>query len=203
MEWKGDLSMTKNLLASLPPEFESFGMVALERFNLCFFERNFDEALNVLWRSPLENLHGQTSSPLPKSFLAAQVYRLISDREKARAEYEHALTIAQRALEESPQDSSRHALIGLIYAGLDQKEDAIREGNLALKLLPESKDAMDGPILVVSMARIYAITGETEKAIDLLQHSLQTPAGLTVHEIRLDPTWDVLRKHRRFQALLE
>lgn len=203
MEWKGDLSMTRNLLASLPPEFESFGMVALERFNLCFFERNFDEALNVLWRSPLENLHGQTSSPLPKSFLAAQVYRLISDREKARAEYEHALTIAQRALEESPQDSSRHALIGLIYAGLDQKEDAIREGNLALKLLPESKDAMDGPILVVSMARIYAITGETEKAIDLLQHSLQTPAGLTVHEIRLDPTWDVLRKHRRFQALLE
>ena len=203
MEWKGDLSMTKNLLASLPPEFESFGMVALERFNLCFFERNFDEALNVLWRSPLENLHGQTSSPLPKSFLAAQVYRLISDREKARAEYEHALTIAQRALEESPQDSSRHALIGLIYAGLNRKEDAIREGNLALRLLPESKDAMDGPILVVSMARIYAITGETEKAIDLLQHSLQTPAGLTVNEIRLDPTWDVLRKHRRFQALLK
>ena len=194
--------MMKNLVANLPPDFESFGMVALARFNVCFFERKFDEALNVLWRSPLENLHGQTSTPLPKSFLAAQVYRLIPDPEKAHGEYEHALSIAQRALEESPQDSARHALIGLIYAGLDQKEDAIREGNRALDLLPESKDAMDAPVLVIAMARIYAITGEYEKAIDLLQHSLQAPAGLTVHEIRLDPTWDVLHDNPRFKALM-
>jgi len=202
IEWKGDLSMMKNLVASLPPDFESFGMVALARFNVCFFERKFDEALNVLWRSPLENLHGQTSTPLPKSFLAAQVYRLLPDPEKAHGEYEHALSIAQRALEESPQDSARHALIGLIYAGLGQKEDAIREGNRALDLLPESKDAMDAPVLVIAMARIYAITGEYEKAIDLLQHSLQTPAGLTVHEIRLDPTWDVLHDNPRFKTLM-
>jgi serine/threonine-protein kinase len=61
---------------------------------------------------------------------------------------------------------------------------------------------MDAPVLELAMARIYAITGEHEKAIDLLQHSLQTPAGLTVHEIRLDPTWDVLREHPRLKALL-
>ena len=150
------------------------------RFNVCFFERKFDDALNVLWRSPLENLHGQTSTPLPKSFLAAQVYRLIPHAEKAQTEYQNALSIAQRALEESPQDSARHALIGLIYAGLGRKEDAIREGNRALELLPESKDAIDAPVLMVAMARIYTITGESEKAIDLLQHSMQTPAGLNV-----------------------
>jgi TolB-like protein/Flp pilus assembly protein TadD len=202
IESKGDLTMMKDLLASLPPDFESFGMVALARFNVCFFERKFDEALNVLWRSPLENLHGQTSTPLPKSFLAAQVYRLIPNPEKAQAEYEHALSIAERALEESPQDSARHALIGLIYAGLGRKDAAIHSGNRALQLLPESKDAMDAPVLVLAMARIYTITGEYEKAIDLLQHSLQTPAGVTVQEIRLDPTWDVLRDHPRFKALM-
>jgi hypothetical protein len=48
MEWKGDLTLMRTLLASLPPDFESFGMVALARFNLPFFERNFDEALAVL-----------------------------------------------------------------------------------------------------------------------------------------------------------
>ena len=62
---------------------------------------------------------------------------------------------------------------------------------------------MVAPALVVAMARIYAITGELEKAIDLLQHSLQTPAGLTMHEIRLDPTWDVLRDHSRFKGLTQ
>lgn len=62
---------------------------------------------------------------------------------------------------------------------------------------------MDSPILVTSMARIHAITGNAEKAIDLLQHLLQIPAGLTVHEIRLDPTWDVLRENPRFQGLIK
>jgi hypothetical protein len=36
---------------------------------------------------------------------------------------------------------------------------------------------MDAPVLVVAMARIYAITGERKRPIDLLQHSVQTPAA--------------------------
>jgi hypothetical protein len=79
--------------------FESFGTVALARFNVCFFERRFDEALNILWRSPLENLHGQTSTPLPKAFLAAQVYRLLPHAEKAHAEYEHARSPAVQSVD--------------------------------------------------------------------------------------------------------
>jgi hypothetical protein len=69
--------------------------------------------------------------------------------------------------------------------------------------LPESKDALDGPVLIVSMARIYTIVGDKEKALDLLEHLLQIPAGLTAHEIRLDPTWDALRDHPRFRKLIE
>ena len=47
-QWKADLTLLRPLLASLSLAFESFGMVALARFNLPFFERNFDEALAVL-----------------------------------------------------------------------------------------------------------------------------------------------------------
>jgi len=86
---------------------------------------------------------------------------------------------------------------------LGRNEEAIREGNRALQLMPESKDAMDGPILVISMARIYTLAGDREKAIDLLEHSVQTPAGTTVHELRMDPTWDPLRDHHRFQKLIQ
>ena len=92
-DWKGDLGPMKKLLANLPADYESFGAVTLARFNVNFFERNFEEALAVLWRSPLENLHGETSTPLPKSFLAGQVYRLMPDSEKARTSYQHALDI--------------------------------------------------------------------------------------------------------------
>jgi hypothetical protein len=94
-------------------------------------------------------------------------------------------------------------LLGLIYAGLDRKEEAVREGSRAVELLPESKDAFDGPIFIISLARIHAIIGQREKAIDLLKHSLETPSGATVSELRLDPTWDSLRDHPRFRALIK
>lgn len=203
IEWKGDLGPMKKLLANLPPDYESFGTVTLALFNVAFFERNFAEALSILQRSPLDNLHGETSTPLPKSFLAAQVYRLVPEPNKARMSYEQALPVAQHAIEQSPNDSARYALLGLIYAGLGRKEEAIRAGQHARELLPESKDAFDAPILGISMARIYAITGEKQQAIDLIEHSLRTPAGTNVNELRLDPTWDVLRKEPRFQALLK
>jgi hypothetical protein len=32
---------------------------------------------------------------------------------------------------------------------------------------------------------------------------LKTPAGTTVSELRLDPTWDVLRNNPRFTRLVE
>jgi hypothetical protein len=31
---------------------------------------------------------------------------------------------------------------------------------------------------------------------------LQTPAGIIIHELRLDPIWDPLRSDRRFQQML-
>ena len=204
IDLKGDLGPMKKLLSNLPEDSpDANGMLTLARFNLHFLERNYDEALAVLWRNPLENLHGETSTPLPKSFLAGQIYRLVPDKVKARDSYEHALGIAERAVAESPQEASRHALLGLIYAGLDRKEEAVSEGNRAVELLPESKDAFDGPIFVVSLARIHAIIGQREKAIDLLKHSLEMPAGTTVSELRLDPTWDSLRDHPRFRALIK
>jgi serine/threonine-protein kinase len=36
----------------------------------------------------------------------------------------------------------------------------------------------------------------------LLDRSLQTPAGITVSELRLDPMWDPLRNDPRFQQML-
>ena len=72
----------------------------------------------------------------------------------------------------------------------------------AVELLPETKDAFDGPILALSRARIHMMCGDLETALALLDRSLQTPAGITVPELRLDPIWDPLRVDPRFQQML-
>ena len=49
----------------------------------------------------------------------------------------------------------------------------------------------------------YAWTGAFDEAFRLLDHLLVVPNGLSVPMLKLDPTWDPLRKDPRFQALID
>ena len=53
------------------------------------------------------------------------------------------------------------------------------------------------------LAEIYAWVGEYDEAFRLLDHLLDTPNGMTVPLLKLDPVWDPLRKGPRFQALID
>jgi TolB-like protein/Flp pilus assembly protein TadD len=199
---KGDLRPMQQLLGSLPENVDPNGTITLARFNLKMYERKFDELIGILERSPAEKSRGETSAPISRSFLLATVHAQKKDEAKARASYEDARTKAESAVAESPEDGPRHALLGLIYAGLGRCEDALAEGKRAVELLPETKDAFDGPILVISRARIHLMCGDFDTALALLDRSLQTPSGVTIQELRLDPVWDPLRHDPRFQRML-
>jgi hypothetical protein len=82
------------------------------------------------------------------------------------------------------------------------KEDAIREGRLAVELLPMSRDAWRGAFRVEDLARIYTMVGEYEAAIDQLEVLLAVPSPTALGMLRIDPTWNSLRNHPRFQRLL-
>jgi serine/threonine-protein kinase len=72
----------------------------------------------------------------------------------------------------------------------------------AAELLPVSKDAMLGTYRAIDLAQIYTMVGEKDAAIDELEHLLSIPSPLSVHLLRLDPIWDPLRNHPRFQRLV-
>ena len=139
---------------------------------------------------------------LPKSVLLAQAYQYLNDKAEARTCFEEAKRLIETAIKENPLDASRHALLGQIYAGLGRENDAIREGKRAVELLPEMKDALDGPVMSLALAQIYTIVGDLDSAIPLLEHSLVTPGGITLPALRLDPVWDPLRKHPLFKQIV-
>ena len=111
--------------------------------------------------------------------------------------------VSEQLLRDAPEDPARHAQHGLILAALGEKAEAIAEGKRAVELLPESRDAFDGPQFTASLAQIYAWTGETDEALRLLDHLLSVPNGIALPILKLDPAWDPLRKDPRFQALVE
>ena len=96
-----------------------------------------------------------------------------------------------------------HSALGLTYAFLGRMEEAIKEGKRALELMPVSKDALDGPVHVQRLARIYAIFGEHDRAIEKLEYLMSIPSPLSVTWLKIDPTWDSLRSHPRFLRLLD
>ncbi len=200
---RGDLRPLDQLLVSLPENVDPNGTITLTRFNLKMYQRKFGELVAILERSPAEKSRGETSAPISKSFLLANAYAQLKEPEKARANYEAARELAEKAVRENPSDGPRHALLGLIYAGLGRCDEAKAEGNRAVELLPENRDAFDGPILAISRAHIYMLCGDEETALTALEHSLRTPAGITPSELRFDPAWDPLRNQPRFVALLK
>lgn len=88
-------------------------------------------------------------------------------------------------------------------------EKAIQEGELAPELHPVSKDAGQGPIYQINLAKIFVFVGEYDKAIDQLELLQDLPQAeflwqlISIPQLRLDPQWDALRENSRFIQLLE
>jgi Serine/threonine protein kinase len=199
VDWKGDLSVMEKLLAEMSTGVDSDGFVAFLRVQLLLLQRKFPDAIALLKQTPQEAFKYDK----PREFFEGAIYAFLNDKEKALSAFERARPIAEKALRESPDDASRHVILGLILAGLGEKELAIAEGKRAVELLPESQDAFDGPKMNVHLAQIYAWTGESDQALQLLERSLRTPNGITIPFLRLDPMWDPLRSDPAFQKLCE
>jgi TolB-like protein len=89
-------------------------------------------------------------------------------------------------------------------AGLGLREEAAAEALRAVALVPESRDALEGPTWTEYLARIYAMNDDAAHAVPLLAHLLQTKGSVfTPALLQMDPVWDPIRKDPGFQALLK
>jgi len=199
--WKGDVEAAEKQLA-LSPVRDANGLVTSTEVWVLTLGRQFSDALREIQQFPGEVFDAHTGRT-PKAFFEGLIYLCQGDKAKATTALEHARAIAEQLVQESPNDAPRRAILGQILASLGQKEAAIEEGKRASELLPESEDAYDGPQITGQLAAIYAWTGERDQALRLLDHLLQTANGISVPLLKLDPSWDPLRKDPRFQALVE
>ena len=92
--------------------------------------------------------------------------------------------------------------LAVLDALLNNKEAAISEAKRALEMFPVSKDAVDGPGIVVNLALVYAWSNELDLAFETLIPLTKTPCGIYYGDLKLDPLWDPLRKDPRFDKLL-
>jgi non-specific serine/threonine protein kinase len=169
---------------------------------LDIYDGYYQEALDRL-ASIQEEIEKGNSFYTPKQAIVGFIYELMGQLDQARAHYKKALLMLEKKKSEWPDDPRIHADLGKIYAHLGLKDQAISEAQKAVDLIPVSKDALQGPQYLISLAEIYTIVGDYDAAIEKLEYLLEIPAGLHIGELKVKPVWAPLRSHPRFQKLLE
>jgi tetratricopeptide (TPR) repeat protein len=116
--------------------------------------------------------------------------------------YDSARAALETALRRLPDDYGYHAQLGRAYAGLGRADDAVREGQRAVELLPPERDAYFGMENVINLALIHATLGQAEPAVRQLRIVLAGQPFLTPAWLRVDPNWDPIRSDPAFQQLV-
>ena len=108
----------------------------------------------------------------PLSFLRGCIALARGDQARGNADPGRGSPgVRQKPLPTRPTSAERHANLGLVYAFMGRRDEAIREGRRAVELKPISKDATDGALMLCYLALIYARVGENDQAIPLIERS--------------------------------
>jgi serine/threonine-protein kinase len=197
---EGDLEAARSVINGAPKEVDRTALVA---FLATYWDLFWvlDDAQQVL-------LLGLSPSAFDDDrglwgIVRAQTYWLRGEQTEARAYADSARIAFARQLRGAPRDEQRHVLHGLALAYLGRKTEAIREGQRAIAILPIEKDAFGGAYMQHQLARIYMLVGEPDKALDHLEPLLSRPYYLSPAWLKIDPTFDPLRQHPRFNRLVE
>ena len=123
---------------------------------------------------------------VPNALLQAQLHGLLGQREAELTHYRAAAALLEAKIGTAPNDARLHGSLGVAYAGLGRKADAVREGQRALELMPVAKEAYRGAFRVEEMARIYAMVGERDAAVGQLEYLMSIPFDLAAPGLRLE-----------------
>ncbi len=204
-EWKviaylgeGDLAGARALIRNAPKPIEPAALVAyLATYYDLFWVLDADQQ-DLLFRLGPDQFDDDRGS---WGVALAGTYALRGDHARARAYADSARIAFEDQIRAAPEDPGLHAYLGTALAYLGRKPEAIAESQQAAALLSIRQDASNGPYMMHQLARTYIVVGEPEKALDQLEPLLKIPYYLSPAWLRLDPGFDPLRGHPRFQRL--
>jgi tetratricopeptide (TPR) repeat protein len=122
--------------------------------------------------------------------------------ETARAYYDSARVVLEDGLRRWPNDPFWRRELGVALAGLGRQDDAIREALRSTELVPMSKNAVLGSQNAESLARVYAMVGEHDAAVDQLESVMSSAPWYSARYLQIDPIWETLYDHPRFRRLV-
>ncbi len=201
--WRGQLDPLRETLDRIPggADYLPLGTVAAQRAWLLLLDRNAAGLLRMpeIVRSTV--FEGQICY-LPSALYAGWAHQLRGEHAAARVAFDAARVNLDSAVKALADDWRVHAARGFALAALGRQDQAVGEARWLQQSKVYREDAHFGTMAAEARAQILAQAGSANEALDEIERLLAQPSWLSVHTLRLDPRWDPIRNHPRFQALL-
>jgi serine/threonine protein kinase/tetratricopeptide (TPR) repeat protein len=193
---QGDLARAQTFLEGVPGEAEQKHVIMSRN---AYYRRDYDKALREI-----EAARKADMQP-PYSFLdlmEGTIARAQGDTGKSQQMFEKARQTLEASLAKRPNDAPAIGNLAWAYAGLGEKDQALRASQQAVQLVPSWRDAVEGPSYASMQAMVQAWVGNKDAAIEQLTALMKQAGSPSYGELKFDPGWDDLRQDPRFAALI-
>jgi serine/threonine-protein kinase len=197
--WRGDIAGAREVIRAIPGR--EFHEIAQDEAFLAWLERDYETALEKLGAIDLEALPTDFDRMRVQVSLG-QALRRLGRSDEAQPKFEAAYALVKSG-------EARRSLRGRSFISRALCEAYLGMTDTARQTLIDARDEQyEDEFYMVSGHEFYAVAemvlGDHDAAIatiaDLLEREYFQP--LSVPYLRVDSTWDPLRDHPRFQALL-
>lgn len=174
---------------------------ATQRWELAMVSGEYRNALALLEDLP-EVASGQYRW-YPRELFAAWTYERLGQESEAEEAFEAAAASLELQVQADPEDERFHSALGLAYAGLGRRQDAVREAEAAVELMPVNRDAMAGPNFLFALGLVRAQVGDSGGALRVLENLLTIPSRYSAGNLRNHYLLLPLHDDPEFLVLLE
>jgi tetratricopeptide (TPR) repeat protein len=201
--WKADPRPLHQMVDSIRTTNPAATQDVAEYWLLCALaERDAAAAKNAVTAAGENPAYTDEAVTFSRPFIEGVIARMTKDDAGARAAFTAARAEQQKIVQAHESYGPPLCVLGLIDAGLGQKDQALREGRRAVELLPVEKDPINGIAMVKYLAMIAAWVGDKDIACEQLAIAIRPPSRITYGELKLLPFWDPLRGDPRFEKIV-
>ena len=138
---------------------------------------------------------------IPHSLCRAYIHQHLGNYKTAKQNFQLTMQIMEQKVKEVPNDARYHSTLGVAYAALGKKQEALNEMEKAQQLRPIENNGLYGVSPMFDAILIYLYNGNTEAALDKLELLISFPSPYSL--VYLDWYFPLypLKEHPRYTEL--